>query len=107
MAALETTLPADIGNATPTAQLAAFRDKIRASSKITPHTFTDHHGQRIERTFDGDTVINGERIAYETWPLLENPWMRQEWNGNLTLKDGSTTRVYDVSQWKIHETTQP
>jgi hypothetical protein len=90
--ALETARPADFGNATPAEQLKAFRDRVRASSKITPHTFTDHQGQRIERTFDG------ERIACETWPLLENPWMRQEWDGNLTLEDGATTRVYDVSE---------
>jgi hypothetical protein len=102
--ALETARPADFGNATPKAQLAAFRDKIRASSKITPHTFTDHHGQHIERMFDGDTVINGERIAYETWPLLENPWMRQEWNGDLILSDGKTKRHYDLTHWTITET---
>ena len=102
--ALETALPADFGNATPEEHLAAFRDKIRASSKITPHTFTDHSGQQIERMFDGDTVINGERIAYETWPLLENPWMRQEWNGDLILSDGKTKRHYDLTHWTITET---
>ena len=100
----ETALPADFGNATPEAQLAAFRDKIRSSSKITPNTFTDHHGHRIERMFDGDTVINGERIAYETWPLLENPWMRQEWNGDLILTDGKVKRHYDLTHWAITET---
>ena len=105
--ALETALPADFDHPTPEAQLNAFRDTVRASSKITQRTFNDHHGHRIERTFDGDTHINGERIAYDTWPLLENPWMRQEWNGNLTLKDGPTTRVYDVTQWRIQETSRP
>jgi len=54
--------------------------------------------------FDGDTVINGERIAYETWPLLENPWMRQEWNGDLILSDGKTKRHYDLTHWTITET---
>ncbi len=54
--------------------------------------------------FDGDTVIHGKRIAYKTWPLLENPWMQQKWNFNLTLKDGPT-RVYDVDQWCIDENT--
>lgn len=105
--ALETALPADFAATTAEAQLDAFRQKVRITSETNLNTFTDHHGRRIERHFDGDTRIQGERIAYETWPLLENPWMRQEWNGNLTLKDGTTTRVYDVTQWKIHETTQP
>jgi hypothetical protein len=105
--ALETSLPADFDAPTAEAQLDAFRQKVRATSKISLNAFTDHQGHRIERLFDGDTRINEKRIAYENWPLLENPWMRQEWNGNLTLIDGSITRVYDVSQWKIHETTQP
>ena len=105
--ALETALPAEFAEPTPEEQLSAFRKEVRASSKITQSTFTDHYDHRIERIFDGDTCINGERIAYETWPLLENPWMRQEWNGNLTLRDGSTTRVYDVTNWQIIETTRP
>jgi hypothetical protein len=49
----------------------------------------------------------GRRITHETWLLLENPWMRQEWNGNLSLMDGLTTRVYDVNQWHIHEIAEP
>jgi len=33
--------------------------------------------------------------------LLENPWMRQEFGGNLTITDGRTNRVYDVTNWTI------
>ena len=102
--ALETALPADFDHPTHEAQLNAFRDTVRASSKITPHSFTDQHGHRIERTFDGDTLVSGERIAYDTWPLLENPWMRQEWNGDLTLTDGKIKRHYDLTHWTITET---
>jgi len=105
--ALETSIPADFDAPNAEAQLNALRDKVPASSKIAQRTVADHHGQRIERNFDGDTLVNGERIAYETWPLLENPWMRQEWNGNLTLKNGSTTRFCDVTQGRIHESTLP
>lgn len=71
------------------------------------YLFTDRDGVVIERTFNGDTRINGERVAYETWPLLDNPWMRQEFGGNLTLTDGKTTRYYDVTNWTITETTKP
>ena len=114
---LETALPGDFPGETPDAQLAAFRDAVEKNSRLTiaekspgadaTATFTDHDGVTIERTFNGDTRVNGERVAYETWPLLENPWMRQEFGGNLTLTDGRTTRVYDVQNWTITETVQP
>jgi hypothetical protein len=68
---------------------------------------SDYEGDTIERTFNGDTRVNGERVAYETWPLLENPWMRQEFGGNLTLTEGRTTRVHDVQNWTTTEVVQP
>lgn len=108
---LETALPADFVGDTPARQLAAFREKIRHSSKIILNaataSFIDHDGTHIERAFDGDTLTNGNRIAYETWPLLENPWMHQEWNGDLILTDGKTKRHYDLNQWNITETKTP
>jgi hypothetical protein len=111
---LETALPARFPAATPAAQLAAFREVVRKSSQITlvddlagvTARFVDRDGVAIERFFDGDTRINGQRVAYETWPLLENPWMRQEFGGNLTVTDGKTTRVYDVTNWTIIEETR-
>ena len=100
---LETALPGET--------LAAFCDAVLTKSKIiiagSTASLTDRDGVVIERTFNGDTRINGERIAYETWPLLENPWMRQEFGGNLTLTDGNTKRLYDVTHWTIIETTKP
>jgi hypothetical protein len=57
----------------------------------------------LARTFDGDSTVNGERIAYESWPLLENPWMRQEWEGDLVITDGVSKRVYDVKEWTVTE----
>lgn len=114
---LETALPSDFVGQTPAQQLAAFRAAVRERStvrvqKATPDgaasaTFTDRAGTRLERTFHGDTRVNGERVAYETWPLLENPWMRQERGGNLVLTDGRIRRVYDVEKWTILETITP
>lgn len=108
---LETALPADFAGDTPEQQLTSFRTKVRERSKLSlgdgAASFTDHDGTSIERSFDRDTRINGERVAYETWPLLENPWMRQEWKGNLILTDGETKRLYDVTNWTITETKKP
>lgn len=106
---LETAAPGDFPGASPERQLAAFRTAVEDRSKLVfegdKARFVDHEGAVIERTFDGDTLINGRVEPYESWPLLENPWMRQEWEGDLTLTDGVTTRVYDVKRWKIIETT--
>jgi hypothetical protein len=107
---LETALPADFPADTPDAQLAAFRKAVRAKSKVvladdgSSAAFTDRDGVAIERTFNGDTRVDGKRVAYEDWPLLENPWMRQEFGGNLTITDGKTTRLYDVTKWTVTET---
>lgn len=102
---LETAMPADFPGATPAEQLDAFRAAVKARSILTLRdataTFTDRDGVALARAFDGDTTVNGERVAYETWPLLENPWMRQEWEGNLVITDGVTKRVYDVKEWTV------
>lgn len=110
---LETAAPSDFPGANPAAELAAFRDAVTTRSTLSlasdgaSATFTDRDGATIERVFGGDTRINGRRLAYETWPLLENPWMRQEVDGNLTLTDGTSKRLYDVTNWTITETTNP
>ena len=36
-----------------------------------------------------------------SWPLRENPWMRQEWEGDLVITDGEKKRVYDVKGWTV------
>jgi hypothetical protein len=110
---LETAVPSDFPGGNPAAQLAAFREAVASRSKLVlasdgaPATFTDRDGATIERVFGGDTRINGRRLAYEVLPLLENPWMRQEVDGNLTLTDGTTKRLYDVTNWTITATTNP
>ena len=112
---LETALPSDVAGDSPDEQLAAFRAAVLKNSKLltaektdsgeAAATLTDHDGNTIERAFDGDTRINGEREEYEKWSLLENPWMHQDWDGNLTISDGRTERVYNVSDWTITERT--
>jgi hypothetical protein len=105
--ALETALPPSNPEADPRASLESFRMKVMERSRLSANSFLDREGTLIEREFDGDTRINGRRTDYESWPLLENPWMRQEWEGNLTISDGRTRRVYDVENWTVTETPLP
>lgn len=108
---LETALPSDFAGDSADEQLGAFREAVIGKTRLTcaggTATFTDHAGTIIERTFDGDTKIDGTPEDYARWPLLDNPWMRQEWDGNLTITDGTTRRVYDVTKWRISDGAAP
>jgi hypothetical protein len=39
-------------------------------------------------------VINGIAVDYDTWPLIDNPWIYQGWEGmRLAITDGKTVRT--------------
>lgn len=104
---LQTALPDEFPAPSPLEQLRAFRQScvergsIQVESDPPRASFTDREGNIIERIFEGDARVNGERVAYESWPLLENPWMHHEFGGNLTIRDGGSSRTYDVTNWTI------
>jgi hypothetical protein len=35
--------------------------------------------------------------------LVDNPWIHQEWDGDMRITDGVTERIYDVKNWTITE----
>jgi len=65
--------------------------------------YTDRLGNKLEKAFDGEAKVNGTVIDYNSWPLVDNPWVHQERGGNMTVTDGKTTRLYDVKNWTIIE----
>lgn len=125
--ALETALPQDYPGTNPRERLEAFRKEILSKTKIglvfqankvadrpkrrtattgnglVMGTYTDRFGNTLEKTFDGEAKVNGKPIDYDSWPLVENPWMHQDRGGNMILTDGKTERIYDVSNWTITE----
>ncbi len=132
--AMETAHPDEFPAATPGARLAAFKAAIVAKSKITlgsavlpppppekpakgqpaavpaapltvaKGTYSDRHGRTLEKVFQGPATIDGKTVDYDTWPLIDNPWMHQDWNGpTLRLSDGTTERIYDFTAWSITE----
>ena len=113
--ALETALPSECsGAATPPEQLAAFRDRLLAKTKIEFQAadkpvgrYTGRNGHTLECVFDGADKIDGVTVNYAHWPVLDNPWMRQEFGGNLTLTVGKTKHLYDMSNWTITEMMKP
>jgi len=108
--ALETALPESYPGATAMELLQAFAEDTKRKTKIeilstggnASGLYTDRLGNRLEKAFKGKTLVNGQLPeCYDHWPLLDNPWMHQERNGNLTITDGRNKRVYDVNNWTI------
>ncbi len=115
---LETALPEDYPGATAGAQLKAFHDDVAAKSKVkcvaepgSPAVafYTDRNGSNLERPYTGMGIntskINGKPLDFDHWPLIDSPWVHQNWEGDtLTVTDGKTVRNYDLKNWKITET---
>ena len=99
----------------PAARLAAFRAAILARTKVAVATVTggegpvakgsyvDRFGTKLEKTFQGEATIDGQKVDYDRWPLVDNLWIHQEWEGNMRITDGVTERLYDVKNWTITE----
>ena len=80
----------------------------RISLLLTALVLTPQAAQAEPATEDALATFEQRRHAMAPrGPLLENPWMRQEYGGNLTVTDGKTTRVYDLTTWTITEETKP
>jgi hypothetical protein len=124
--AMETALPAEFPADSPAQRLARFKAAIEAKTAIqlttvksqapatgsdpaaapamlARGTYVDRFGVRLDKTFQGDALVNDQVIDYATWPLVDNPWIHQEWEGNMRISDGVTERIYDISDWTITE----
>ncbi len=113
--AIETAPPDSYPGATASDQLKAFAAEIEKNTKIeigekstgtnATASYTDRLGNKLEKTFKGAALVNGKLPEdYDHWPLLDNPWMHQERNGNLTITDGHIRRIYDVTNWTVTDT---
>ena len=113
--AMETALPDEFSGDSPADRLAAFKAAIAGSTRISVEnvtagqavvakgTYVDRFGATLEKTFQGDALIDGRPVDYASWPLVDNPWIHQDWDGDMRISDGRTTRVYDVTNWTITE----
>jgi hypothetical protein len=117
--AIEVAHPSEFPATTPKAQLAAFRTLIRAKTKVAhiPGK-TPTVGRYITRR--GDVLIkqapdpqrrnmpasiNGKTIDYQNWPMLENPWMKQDARGGpLIIKSAQHQTALDFKNWTMKHT---
>jgi autotransporter-associated beta strand protein len=111
---VETALPSEYPQATAADRLLAFRADILANT-VTDKTgindaapkliYTNRHGEVLELTFGLAGKINGVTVDYQSWPMLENPWMRQSQNGHLHLFGANrivTSNYYDWTESTNH-----
>jgi hypothetical protein len=92
--------------------LAKGRIDASGMDQATPRLeYTTVGGHRLEldfRPFGQHYVdqhrIDGAVVDYRAFPLMDNPWVHQEVDGDaLTLSQGGSTRVYDFSAWSVTE----
>jgi autotransporter-associated beta strand protein len=105
--AIETAPVSEFPQATAAARLAAFRTAVLANapdiSGITNAAprfiYTNRHGDALDLTFGLAGKINGVTVDYQSWPVLEDPWMYQSQNGPLHLFGRDRTVVANYYDW--------
>lgn len=118
--ALETASPGDFPGATPAAQLTAFRTAVlntaapsRTAATTPTAIYTTRRGDALTLALSADpstrpVSANGVPINYNTWPVLENPWMHQRAGGSLlTLFTLQRRELIDFTQWTRSVQTAP
>ncbi|MEI7729041.1 MAG: hypothetical protein WCO56_05700 [Verrucomicrobiota bacterium] len=50
--------------------------------------------------YAGQSKVDGKAVDYKSWPIHDNPWVRQELNRPiLQLKHGTQRLTYDFARW--------
>lgn len=76
--------------------------------------YTSLSGDQMDITYqytgmyNNNRKLNGQPVAYASWPLMSNPYMHQDYNGNvLTIAHGGESYVYDFGTWTISSGNAP
>ena len=107
--AIETAPVDEFPQGTAAARLAAFRTAVLATAPDTSNItaaaprfiYTNRHGHALDLTFRLAGKINGVSVDYQSWPMLEDPWMYQSQKGHLHLTGPNrviTSNYYDWMQ---------
>ncbi|MES2463077.1 MAG: hypothetical protein V4671_21030, partial [Armatimonadota bacterium] len=87
------------------AELTRFRGAHLRGAHLDVDLESDHpavsyaapRGDTLRITYDGPREINGNRLDFSSWPLLENPWMSQAvGSGVLSLSHGGESQRIDL-----------
>lgn len=104
------TVPATNYDGTGATQLDSFANDILANTTVTPNMtatnpsleYTNLAGRKLELVWNTRREINDVPVNYTGWPLLDNPWMHQDFDsGVLYLSHGHENMYYDFNNWKV------
>ncbi len=111
-AVVETALPARY-QGTPQQQLEAFKAEIESFDRLEGSevdasppriVYNSIYGNELDIKYETYRKINGNDIDYTSWPLMSNPWVQQDVNGNiLTLSINGFSRVYDFANGTVND----
>jgi autotransporter-associated beta strand protein len=107
--AIETAAVDEFPQSTAAERLAAFRTAVLATAPDTSNItaaaprfiYTNRHGHALDLTFGLAGKINGVSVDYQSWPMLEDPWMYQAQKGHFHIFGPNrvvTSNYYDWTQ---------
>lgn len=113
--AIETAPVSEFPQATAAARLAAFRAAVLANApdisgipNAAPRfVYTNRHGDALDLTYGLAGKINGVTVDYQSWPVLEDPWMYQAQNGHLHLFGANRVVTNNYYNWSQGINTRP
>jgi autotransporter-associated beta strand protein len=113
--AIETAPVGEFPQSTASARLAAFRSAVLANVPDTSNinaasprfVYTNRHGDALDLTFGLAGKINGVTVDYQSWPVLEDPWMYQAQNGHLHLFGPNRVVTNNYHDWSKSVNTRP
>ena len=105
--AIETAPVTEFPQATAAERLAAFRAAVLAnapdSSAVNAASprlvYTNRHGRVLDLTYGLAGKIDGVTVDYQSWPMLEDPWMFQPQRGHLHVFGKDRTIVSNYYNW--------
>ena len=109
---VETANPKEF-NGNTTAQLQAFKNEIENENRsigtemdgeVPKLVYRSIHGYKLSIEYNGHRNINGVDVHYGSWPLMENPWVKQPLGSPiLEINIDGMQRVYDFESWKVYD----
>jgi hypothetical protein len=111
--AIETAPLSEFPQATAAERLAAFRAAVLANSPDASSinasfprlVYTNRHGRVLDLTYGYAGKIDGVSVDYQSWPMLEDPWMFQSQRGHLHVFGEDRSIVSNYYNWTT--TIQP
>ncbi len=114
--AVETASTNEYAQPTASARLSAFANDVLSHSSVNTNflsganptmIYSDRHSNLLQVTFGQGSWTNGQRVDYQQWPTISNPWMYQPQAGNLFIFGTNRTIIYNFNTWTESTNNRP